>query len=75
MAHRISVSSGWINGNYINEDGEDQIIFVWVEEERKSNAAFTPANFEMPLGQSGEEGLNNLFKVMNISNNGMTIFH
>lgn len=74
MAHRISVSSGWINGNYI-EDGEDQIIFVWVEEERKSNVAFTRANFEMPLGQSGKEGLNNLFKVMSISNNGMTIFH
>lgn len=47
-----------------------------VKEEGKSNVTFilaNLANFEMSLGHSGMEGLNNLFKVMSISNKGISI--
>lgn len=56
MANRIFVSSDWINGKNIDEDGEHQKIRFWVEEKRKSNVTFIPANFEMSLGHLGEEG-------------------
>lgn len=69
MTHRTSVSSDWINGKAIDKDGKSKVRFqggggrelhpIWWLNSLILRCLWDP---------SGMEGLNSLFKVINMSN-------